>query len=116
MMLGDGLGDQPKAACDRLIAVVAKLQAEAGITEAFRFTAAWSDGAAIYAARYASDLQPPSLYTKRLAGNSGTLVVSEPLDGVRDGWQAVPAQSFVTVTRDGVTIDELGSLKRAAAA
>jgi glutamine amidotransferase len=109
MMLGDQLAAEPKAACNRMIATVARLQAEAGVTEAFRFTAAWSDGNSIHAARYASDLQPPSLYTKRLAGDAGTLVVSEPLDGVRDGWQAVPPQSFVTVSRDGVTVETLGS-------
>jgi predicted glutamine amidotransferase len=116
MMLGDNLLAEPKAACDRMIATVARIQAEAGITDAFRLTAAWSDGKAIYAARYGSDLKPPSLYTKSLPGNAGTLVVSEPLDDVRDGWQAVPAQSFVTVTRERVTIEPLGTPALAAVA
>lgn len=107
MMLGDGLELEPKAACDRMISTVARLQADAGIKDAFRFTAAWSDGSTIYAARYASDLQPPSLYTKTLGANAGMLVVSEPLDDVRDGWQAVPAQSFVTVTRERVTVEPI---------
>lgn len=116
MMIGDGLANEPRAACDRMIATVARLQAEAGIAEPFRFTAAWSDGQSIYAARYASDLQPPSLYTKALPQRAGMLVVSEPLDGVRDGWQGVPAQSFVTVTRDKVMIEPLGAKDLAAVA
>ncbi len=107
MMLGDGLNEDPKGACDRLIATVARLQVGAGIVEPFRFTAAWSEGATIYAVRYGSDLQPPSLYTKSLENGSGTLVVSEPLDGVRDGWQAVPPQSFVTVTKNEVRVEPL---------
>ncbi len=107
MMVGDGLGTSPKSTCTRIIETVARLQADAGITDAFRFTAAWSEGTTIYAVRYASDLQPPSLYTKSLGDGSGTLVVSEPLDDVRDGWQAVPSQSFVTVTRSGVQVEPI---------
>ncbi len=116
MMLGDNLATEPKGACDRLIDTVARVQAAAGITDAFRFTAAWSDGTAIYAARYSSDPAPPSLYTRTLPGGRGTLVVSEPLDGLRDGWQAVPPQSFVTVTQEKVTIEPLGHTALAAVA
>jgi predicted glutamine amidotransferase len=108
MLLGDGLDVDPRAACERLIATIARLQAAANVTQPFRMTAAWSDGSTIYAVRYGSDLAPPSLYTKRLANDAGTLVVSEPLDGVQSGWQAVPPQSFVTVTRERVTIEPLG--------
>ena len=106
LMLGDRLAHEPKAACDRMIATVSRLQAAAGVSEPFRFTAAWSDGKTIYAVRFASDDKPPSLYTRQLEG--GTLVVSEPLDDVRDGWRAVPPQSFVTVTRAGVTVEPIG--------
>ncbi len=107
MMIGDDLGASPKTACAAVIETVTRMQSDAGIKSAFRFTSAWSDGTAIYAARYATDLAPPSLYTKMLPDGSGTLVVSEPLDDVRDGWQAVPPQSFVTVTRDGVRVEPL---------
>ncbi len=107
MMMGDGLAVDPKGACDRLIVTVDRLQTDAKVLEPFRFTAAWSDGETIYAVRYGSDLKPPSLYTKSLDHGSGTLVVSEPLDDVRDGWQAVPPQSFVTVSKAGVRIEPL---------
>ena len=107
MMIGDGLADDPKGACDRLIATVDRLQTAATVAEPFRFTAAWSDGQTIYAVRYGSDLKPPSLYTKSLDDGTGTLVVSEPLDDVRDGWKSVPPQSFVTVSKAGVRIEPL---------
>ena len=90
--------------------MVARHQQAVGVTDAFRCTAAWSDGKTIWAVRYASDDKPPSLYTRQLPDGSGTLVVSEPLDTARGDWQAVPPQSFVTVTRDKVVVTPLGSL------
>jgi predicted glutamine amidotransferase len=38
------------------------------------------NGERIYAARYATDLEPPTLYTKIRPEGSGVVVVSEPLD------------------------------------
>ncbi len=110
MMIGDGLADGPQATFERAAAVVAQHQQAVGITEAFRCTAAWSDGKTVWAVRYSSDDKPPSLYTRELPDGSGTLVVSEPLDAARDGWQAVPPQSFVTVTRASVVVTPLTGL------
>ena len=73
------------------------LMSAAGIAEPLRFTSAFSDGKRLFAVRYASDGQPPTLYTKACTESRGLLVVSEPLDEVRDGWEAVPGQSFVEV-------------------
>ena len=70
----------------------------AGIVEPLRFTSAFTDGRKLYAVRYASDRQPPTLYTRMAHEVRGTLVVSEPLDNGQQGWTAVPAQSFVTVS------------------
>jgi predicted glutamine amidotransferase len=106
-MVGDGLADTPQATFERAALMVARAQAKAGVTEAFRCTAAWSDGQTLWAVRYSSDDKPPSLYLRELPDRSGTLVVSEPLDTARDGWQAVPPQSFVTVTRTSVTVTPL---------
>ena len=61
-------------------------------------TAAFTDGETLYAVRYASDPEPPTLYTRALTSGAGMLVVSEPLDEAAEGWQPVPAQSFTTVS------------------
>jgi len=62
-----------------------------------KFTAAFSDGRALYAVRYASDGVPPTLYTHPCAPSEGILVVSEPLDEARDGWHVVPAQTALKI-------------------
>jgi glutamine amidotransferase len=62
--------------------------AEAGVSEPLRFTAALTDGEDLYAFRWACDGQPPSLYVRKADG--GLIVVSEPIDGRKDGWREVP--------------------------
>ena len=59
----------------------------AKIDEPFRMTAALSDGTTVYALRYATDPDPPSLYFSQADGK--TMVVSEPLDADEGTWTAV---------------------------
>jgi len=99
LMLAHGLARDPRAACARTVETIEALMASAGVREPLRLTCAFSDGNRLYAVRYASDRAPPTLYTKACGDSRGLLVVSEPLDEVRDGWQAVPSQSFVEVER-----------------
>jgi predicted glutamine amidotransferase len=37
----------------------------------------------------------------------GTLIVSEPLDDVRDTWRSIPAQHLITITSTSVTATPL---------
>ena len=67
-------------------------------------TSAFTDGNKLYAVRYGSDRQPPTLYTRVCNEVAGTLVVSEPLDDGSSNWSAVPPQSFVTVVDGRVTV------------
>jgi predicted glutamine amidotransferase len=97
LMLMHGLDADPMGAVTKTLALVEHEMGRARIEEPLRFTAAFTDGRALYAVRYASDLQPPSLYTRASPETSGMLVVSEPLDHGQDGWVAVPRQSFVKV-------------------
>jgi glutamine amidotransferase len=74
-----------------------------GIEPSLKLTAAFSDGEALYAVRYATDDHAPTLYTS-VFRNGGRCIVSEPFD--RDGgeWQAIPPASFVTMTGHGTGI------------
>lgn len=101
LMLANGLDADPAGACGRVLAEIATDVNSAGIGEPVKFTAAFADGETLYAVRYASDGVPPTLYTRRCATSDGILVVSEPLDEVRDGWQEVPPQTILRI-RDGV--------------
>jgi glutamine amidotransferase len=98
LMLASGLEHDPAAALHRTLHLVERCMLEAGISEPLRFTAAFTRGEAVHAVRYASDLQPPTLYTRSLAGDRGTLIVSEPLDGAPEDWSAVPAQHMITAS------------------
>jgi len=97
MMLGHGLADDPEGAAARTLADVEAMMLRAGIDCPLRFTAAFTDGHALYAVRYASDGKPPSLYVKQLDCGDGILIASEPVDEDNASWRPVPAQSFLTV-------------------
>jgi glutamine amidotransferase len=101
LMLAHGLSTDPAGACAAVLDSIAAEVRAAGVTEPVKFTAAFSDGASLYAVRYASDGVPPTLYTRRCSTTDGILVVSEPLDEMRDGWQEVPPQTILHI-RDGV--------------
>lgn len=116
LLIAFGFEHRPREALGRLIGEVARLQRDVGAEAPFRFTAAWADGERIHAVRYASDNAPPSLYLRSMPQTAGTLVVSEPLDDMHDGWSAVPPQSLVTVSRQGVEVASLGEVAAMAAA
>jgi glutamine amidotransferase len=72
----------------RTLKQVRALMIEAGIAEAFKFTAAVTDGTSLWAYRWSCDGNPPTLYFREAAGN--LLVVSEPIDDKTRGWREVP--------------------------
>lgn len=112
LLLTNGLQADPQGALQRSVAQVLDVMHRAAVTEPFKMTAAISDGHSIYALRYASDGDAPSLYygcgaspdagdgtVAEEAGNS-ILILSEPLDQKREQWVAVP-QSHVLIAGDG---------------
>lgn len=107
LMLANGLAENPMRAVVETIAFVETEMRRVNITEPLKMTAAMTGGKELFAVRYASDAVPPTLYTKACCPDGGTLVVSEPLDGVRDGWMSVPPQSFVTVKGTSTTVQTL---------
>ena len=85
LMIANGLADDPlRAVGDTLAFVEAEMRA-AGIDAPVKMTAAISDGATLHAVRYATDGNPPTLYTQACCPDGGTLVTSEPLDDLREG-------------------------------
>ena len=86
--LSRGLATDPVAAITATLAEVQTLMRAAGITAPLRFTAALTDGTSLWAFRWASDAHPATLYWRQDA--TGLIVVSEPIDDVAGGWNAVP--------------------------
>jgi len=102
LMLANGLEHDPIGALQRTLSMVERSMQEAGVAEPLRFTAAFTKGGRVHAVRYATDNEPPTLYTRTLPNGSGMLIVSEPLDEAREGWQAVPPQHVITVAPEKI--------------
>jgi glutamine amidotransferase len=73
---------------------------EAGIDEPLRFAAALADGEQLWAVRWASDHQPPSLYIKPQLG--GWAIASEPLGDDAEHWSALDQGQVVHVHHGGM--------------
>ncbi|MGF7009243.1 class II glutamine amidotransferase [Aminobacter sp. BE322] len=102
LMLEEGLDADPQAAVARAARRVIDASEAAGMAASFKLTAAFSDGENLFAVRYATDAHAPTLYTRD--GATGRCIVSEPFDREGESWQAVPPSSFVTMTRQGMTV------------
>ena len=69
-----------------------------------RAACALSDGERLYALRYSSDDQAPSLYHRWSESRQGWAVVSEPLESDEADWTEVSPGSFCTFERDRVEV------------
>lgn len=104
LMLEEGLDTDPHGAVARATGRVVAAAHDAGIDPQLKLTAAFSDGTSLFAVRYATDAHAPTLYTSDHRGSTGRCIVSEPFDRDGQSWRAVPPSSFVTMTRDGMSI------------
>lgn len=100
--MGLGLENSPVGAMARAVRQIEALARDIDATPNMRFTACWSDGQSLYAARYASDEHAPSLYYQQ--SSEGTLIVSEPLDNNGNDWTEVPANTALMVTQNDFQI------------
>jgi predicted glutamine amidotransferase len=112
LLLANGLERDPLAALELTLALVERCMLEADISDPLRLTAAFTNGQRIFAARYATDLEPPTLYPKMRPEGSGVVVVSEPLDEQREGWTAVLPQQAITVSAEKIEAIPLRSAPR----
>ena len=109
--------DAPRALA-RMAGFVEKTGREHGVEQSLWMTVAASDGQALYAARYASDGDAPTLYHSRdiddvyelnpqlrqIIGRETRVIVSEPVGAYRDIWKSVPRNTLIRVERGAVDL------------
>lgn len=112
-----GLIEDPLGGMERMAGFVEEVARAHGVDRALWMTLGLSDGVDLYAVRYASDDDAPTLYHSRdmedlhrlnpaLKGRfaaNARAVVSEPLADVADAWVSIPQRTAVVV-RDGEVI------------
>jgi glutamine amidotransferase len=112
-----GLEEDPLGAVARMAGCVEKLGRAHGVDESLWMTLGFSEGEKIYAVRYASDGNAPTLYHSRhmddmvrlnpvlegLFSPTARAVVSEPLGNIAEAWVQVPQNTAVVVQEGVVT-------------
>lgn len=104
--MGEGLAEDPKGAFARAIGRMEELARQRGAAPHVRATCAFSDGQRLYALRYASDGQAPTLFHRWSDTRQGRAVVSEPLETDEEDWQEVPQASFCEFAEGEVAISD----------
>lgn len=84
-----GLAEDPIGAMVEMLKRVRSEMIRAGIEAPLRFAAALTNGESIWAFRWASDNDPPSLYFEHAF--DGLIVASEPFNEKREAWNRVPS-------------------------
>jgi predicted glutamine amidotransferase len=110
-----GLERDPPLAMSRAVQSIEQACRGEGIEEAIRMSVAVTDGEKIWAFRYATVGEPPSLYYSTRVGTlrehypeipffqtlseESRLIVSEPLGDLAGAWNEVPASSYGIITQ-----------------
>ena len=108
-LLANGLETDPALAFERLLDAIGPATSAGPV----RLTCVLSDGASLYAYRYASDLRCPPLYASRNWAGGGLVLASEPLCGNAAEWRGIRPGSLYRFTEDNVETTAIG-LQRAA--
>jgi glutamine amidotransferase len=109
-----GLEEDPLGAVEKMAGFVETVARANGVEDALWMTLGFTDGESVYAVRYASDGDAPTLFHSRDMDDLCRLnpalkdrfpddaraVVSEPLADVADAWVQIP-QSTAVVVREG---------------
>ena len=113
-ILGHGCDADPIGATCEVLARLTELVRASGTQEPLRFTAALTDGQALYAFRYVFNGSANTLYYREAETN--VVMASEPLDNDRDFWKPVPS-GHVLIARPGspVTLQPIHEPARVAA-
>lgn len=97
-----GLSSRPIEAMSEAVHQSTELARRYGSAPYMRFAGCWSDGKRLFAARYASDDNAPSLYYCVEKGK-GTVIASEPLDTAnRHDWTQLHSGNALIVENDKI--------------
>jgi len=114
LALSCGLEQDPVAGMTEALAKVCKLMDVRGSTEPLRLSAALSDGKSIWAFRFSTDKQSPSLfygapdtYSKNKSDGAITTIASEPFDDDMSHWTRVEESKVVLWKNGAVSISTL---------
>ena len=120
LCLTEGLREDAPGAIARMIHRVEAARAANNITDPFNMTVAISNGTTLWAARYGSNGDGPSLYhtanqaaldnASAVAGvieSQATIVVSEPLDECAEHWVEIPPHGILTAERGSIRLGKL---------
>ena len=113
-----GLKSDPLGALARMAGFIEQTGRKRGLAEVLWMTVAVSDGDSLYAVRYASDGDAPTLYHSRdmqdvyelnpalrtRLSRLTRVVVSEPVGAFAEAWQTVPQNSSVRVKGDEIEV------------
>lgn len=99
-----GLDTDPAGAFAEAIRFTLEQAARMNVREHLRFTAAFSDGDALHAIRYATDDYAPTLYSSPMDDAQGRCLVSEPFHDAGAKWDEIPAGSIATLTDAGMNV------------
>lgn len=115
-----GLERDPLGAFERMAGLVESVAKAHGIPESLWMTLGLSDGESVWAVRYASDGQAPTLYTSKAVedlvelgldpevgarlGPEARMVVSEPIGTIAEAWIKVPQATALHLCRGEVTL------------
>lgn len=91
-IVGAGI-ERPVMAAEKVLLRISEFVNQTEPHDRFRFTAALSNGADLYAFRYAVNDRANTLYYRET--DRGIVIVSEPLDGNHKAWVAVPENHVV---------------------
>jgi glutamine amidotransferase len=113
-----GLEEDPLAGLSRMAGFIEQTGRDHGVDEALWMTVAVSDGKNLYAVRYASDGQAPSLYhsrdmddvyqinpeLKETLGRTTRVIVSEPVGVFAEMWKEAPQNSSLHVSGESIQV------------
>jgi glutamine amidotransferase len=113
-----GLEADPLRALARMAGFIEETGRHKGVAESLWMTVGVSDGQSIWAVRYASDGNAPTLYHSRdmedvyklyphfadRLGPTTRIIVSEPLGAIAEAWKEIPQNSSIRVTKGEIEI------------